>query len=153
MNLKLLVSILILKCCISTVLAQEDCADYDLSTKLTPKFPPEYYLEQGLAYFDTLDSYASHEVRPNYAQNVLRWEWYPWLKLTGYTSEMMKLDSLLTLYPTAVNNRECRYFSVQPFARCRVLFDYKESQKQIKIYEEFTFNDFGEITRSGNLKW
>jgi hypothetical protein len=40
--------------------------------------------------------------------------------------------------------RDCRAFSQQPFARCRVSFEY--SGGLCPIYEEFTFNDAGEIT-------
>jgi len=39
---------------------------------------------------------------------------------------------------------DCRAFPVQPFGRCHVVFDY--SGEPCPIYEEFTFNDQGEIT-------
>lgn len=127
-------------------LANPEAIDYAYSTKLSPKFAPEYYIDQGMKYFDTLDTYASRSSKPKYSRNVLRWEWYPWLKLTGHKRWMMKLDVLLILYPTAVINRDCRFFKVQPFSRCRVAFSYKGVKELIKIYEEFTFNDKGEIT-------
>ncbi len=127
-------------------LANTESIDYSYSTKLSPQFAPEYYIDQGMKYFDTLDTYASRSSKPKYSRNVLRWEWYPWLKLTGYKRWMMKLDVLLILYPTAVIDRDCRFFKVQPFSRCRVAFSYKGVDELIKIYEEFTFNDKGEIT-------
>ena len=59
---------------------------------------------------------------------------------------MMKLDFFLTLYPTKVINRVCKGFNVQPFGRCHVTFMYKGHDGRVDIYEEFTFNDQGEIT-------
>ena len=116
------------------------------SRDLTPKFSLDYYAEQSDKYFDTLDTYAPRGSKPNYSKKVIRWEWYPWLKLTGYKSWMMKLDFFLTLYPTKVVNRVCEGFSVQPFGRCHVTFIYKGNNHPVDIYEEFTFNDQGEIT-------
>ncbi len=116
------------------------------STELKPKFEAHYYTTQGLNYFDTLDSYAKNVSKPKYSENVIRWEWYPWLKLTGHKRWMMKVDVLLTLYPTRVTNRVCRFFDAQPFCRCRVWFEYLGIKKPVKIYEEFTFNDSGEMT-------
>ena len=58
----------------------------------------------------------------------------------------MALDRLLVLYPTKVINRDCRSFDVQPFCRCRVTFHYEWIDSKIDIYQEFTFNDFGELT-------
>ena len=116
------------------------------STDLKPKFEGKYYIEQGLNYFDTLDSYVTKVSKPKYSENVIRWEWYPWLKLTGYKRWMMPIDVIPTLYPTKVTNRECRFFEVQPFCRCRVWFEYLGLKAPVKIYEEFTFNDFGEMT-------
>lgn len=117
-----------------------------VSTQLKPKFEAKYYVDQGLNYFDTLDSYATNVSTPKYAENVIRWEWHPWLKLTGYKRWMMPIDVLPKLYPTRVTNRDCRFFEVQPFCRCRVWFEYLGLTAPVKIYEEFTFNDFGEIT-------
>ena len=58
----------------------------------------------------------------------------------------MKLDYFLTWYPTEVINRDCRFFKAQPFARCRVTFHYLNPDSYFDIYEEFTFNNQGEIT-------
>ena len=111
-----------------------------------PKFSAEYYINQGMKYFDSIDSYAPKGSKPKYAKTVIRWEWYPWLKLTGRGRFFMKLDVLLKLYPTEVIDRDCRFFEVQPFTRCRVVFNYKRKNTFVPIYEEFTFNDRGEIS-------
>ena len=121
-------------------------SEANLSTDLTPKFSLEYYAEQSDKYFDTLDTYAPRDSKPSYSKKVIRWEWHPWLKLTGYKSWMMKLDYFLTLYPTKVINRVCQGFHVQPFGRCHVTFIYKGNHAPVDIYEEFTFNNQGEIT-------
>lgn len=126
--------------------AAQDPSTLAFSTDLKPKFDAKYYIEQGLRYFDTLDSYVSNVAKPKYSENVIRWEWHPWLKLTGYKRWMMPIDVIPTLYPTKVTNRECRFFEVQPFCRCRVWFEYLGLKTPVKIYEEFTFNDFGEMT-------
>ena len=46
--------------------------------------------------------------------------------------------------PSSVPTRDCRAFTTQPFARCRVVFSYTGGT--CPIYEEFTFNDAGEMT-------
>ena len=115
------------------------------SGSLIPRQDLTYYAEQGSKYFDTLDSYADPNSVPNYSELVARWEWPPWLKLTGLGAEQMVLiDRLLRLYPTAVPERDCQAFSAQPFGRCHVVFTYQG--RPCAIYEEFTFNDQGEIT-------
>ncbi len=80
----------------------------------------------------------------------LVWPLTPWLKLTGYTRTQMEgTDKLVkSQAPAIVSHRDCRAFSVQPFSRCRVSFDYDNqgNGKGCPIYEEFTFNDQGEIT-------
>lgn len=117
-----------------------------LSQNLKPKFEPDFYIRESLKYFDTIDTFASRDSKPKYGKRVIRWEWYPWLYLTGYKRLSMKLDRVLTWYPTKVINRDCRFFKVQPFGRCRVTFHYLKPDVKIDIYEEFTFNDLGEIT-------
>jgi hypothetical protein len=112
---------------------------------LSPRQDASHYVEQGNKYFDTLDSYTNPLIVPAYSDLVARWEWPPWLELTGYTREIMVItDLVLKLYPTRVPERDCRAFPVQPFGRCRVNFDY--SGRPCAIYEEFTFNDQGEMT-------
>lgn len=117
-----------------------------LSTCLVPHQAPEYYVDQALKYFDTLDATADPNSVPRYSALVARWEWPPWLKLTGYGRQMMtSIDKLLVIVtPSTVPWRDCRAFSTQPFARCRVSFDY--DGRGCPIYEEFTFNDEGEMT-------
>lgn len=117
-----------------------------LATALTPKFAPEYYVDQANKYFDTLDTSADPENVPTYSELVARWELPPWLWLTGYTRENMVIttDLAVALDPSTVPERDCRAFSVQPFARCYVTFEYEEGP--CPIYEEFVFNDQGEIT-------
>jgi hypothetical protein len=117
-----------------------------VSTCLVPKQSPEYYIEQSNKYFDTLDTSADPSSIPNYSELVSRWEWSPWLLLTGIGREMM-IESdkvVIVATPSTVPSRDCRAFPVQPFGRCRVSFLYAEGA--CPIYEEFTFNDQGEIT-------
>lgn len=113
---------------------------------LKPTKSAAYYAEQASKYFDTLDTSADPNSVPNYSPLVVRWEWPPWLLLTGYSSDtMIKTAKLLkTLDPSTVPTRDCRGFDKQPFARCYVVFQYGEGP--CPIYEEFTFNDAGEMT-------
>jgi hypothetical protein len=113
---------------------------------LRPTQTPEYYVEQALKYFDTLDTDADPLSIPNYADWVARWEWPPWLLLTGIGAVDMKeiSDSLRLVDPSTVPFRDCRFFDEQPFARCYVSFEYEEGP--CPIYEEFIFNDAGEMT-------
>ena len=117
-----------------------------LATTLTPQQSPEYYVEQANKYFDTLDTSADPSSVPNYAPLVARWELPPWLLLTGYEREnmIMTTQAAVALDPSTVPTRDCRAFSVEPFARCYVSFEY--AQGACPIYEEFVFNDQGEIT-------
>ncbi len=113
---------------------------------LLPTLEPEYYVAEAEAYFDTLDVDASRDSVPNYHPQVARWEWPPWLYLTGYTDIAMvsTADALRVLDPSTVPERDCRFFDTQPFARCYVVFEYEEGP--CPIYEEFTFNEAGEMT-------
>ncbi len=120
--------------------------DYNFSVKLTPTMSPNFYTDAAHKYFNSIDSTALDKTGPKYSKMVIRWEWKPWLLLTGHKSWMMKLDYFLTWYPTEVINRDCRFFKVQPFARCRVTFHYLNPNTYFDIYEEFTFNNQGEIT-------
>ena len=103
-----------------------------------------YYVDQALRYFDTYD--VTIDRHPTYAEHVARWEWPPWLRLTGYGSDLIEnVDALVvSTMPTVVTNRDCRAFDEQPYARCRVSFQYDGGP--CPIYEEFVFNDAGEIT-------
>ena len=61
--------------------------------------------------------------------------------------QMVTGDVLLRLYPSTIPERECLAFDVQPFSRCRVVFYYDDHDgRPCPIYEEFTFNDAGEVT-------
>ena len=117
-----------------------------LATALTPQFPPEYYVDQANKYFDTLDTSADPDNKPSYSELVARWELPPWLWLTGYGRENMVIttDLAVSLDPSTVPTRDCRAFSVQPFARCYIVFEYAEGP--CPIYEEFVFNNQGEMT-------
>ncbi len=116
------------------------------STCLTPKQKPDYYVDQAQKYFDTLDASADPANIPTYSELSARWEWPPWLKLTGYERQMLLDTNKLVIKkdPSTIPTRDCRAFSVQPFARCRVSFQYDGGP--CAIYEEFTFNDQGEMT-------
>ncbi|NCG20503.1 MAG: hypothetical protein GWP91_15960 [Rhodobacterales bacterium] len=119
-----------------------------LASCLQPTMSSEYYVEHSSAYFDTMDYTVELDGWPPYSELVVRWEWYPWLKLTAYGKDHIEsTDALLTLYPSVVPERDCRFFDTQPFGRCFVVFYYDaHAGKPCPIYEEFTFNDEGEIT-------
>jgi len=129
------------------------CGDTDslppearLSTSLSPTRPAAYYVEQANVYFDGLDLRADPAIVPDYAERVARWELPPWLWLTGYGRQNMidTTRAALALDPSTVPVRDCRAFPVQPFARCTVVFEYAGGS--CPIYEEFTFDDQGEMT-------
>lgn len=112
---------------------------------LTPTRSPEYYVEQSIKYFLTMESSVGITVQPNYSLMVARWEWRPWLLLTGLgNANLVMTDILLKLHPTRYKSIDCRAFPTQPYGRCHVVFDY--SGELCPIYEEFTFNDQGEMT-------
>ena len=119
-----------------------------LSPCLAPVMGEDHYVGQAELYFDTMDSTVPLTSFPAYSELVARWEWPPWLKLTAFGREGIETaDALLRLYPSTVPIRDCRAFAEQPFARCRVTFFYEDHQGQpCPIYEEFSFNDQGEVT-------
>ena len=122
--------------------------DGALATCLEPTQTAEYYASKSSMYFDTMDYSVELEAWPPYSELVARWEWPPWLKLTAYTRENIEAtDTLLTMYPSIVPERDCQAFDTQPFGRCYVVFYYDAHEGLgCPIYEEFTFNDAGEIT-------
>lgn len=122
--------------------------DDALSTCLSPTQTDEYYTTHSSAYFDTMDYRVDLEDWPPYSEMIARWEWSPWLKLTAFTRENIEAtDTLLVLFPSIVEDRVCEAFDTQPFGRCYVVFYYDDHDgKPCPIYEEFTFNDQGEIT-------
>lgn len=113
------------------------------ATCLAPRLDPEHYVHEALAYFDTLDVDAPRDSVPAYHPDVIRWEWPPWLLLTGFGAESMDATAELLrgLDPSTVPERDCRFFETQPFARCFVVFEYEGGP--CPIYEEFTFDDDG----------
>lgn len=125
---------------------RDEGTDGATSGCLTAKLAPEYYEDQASRYFDTLDVDADPDSAPDYSELVARWEWPPWLLLTGFGRETMYQTGLVlkAMDPSTVPVRECRFFEVQPFARCYVVFEYGGGP--CPIYEEFTFNDEGEMT-------
>ena len=129
--------------------ASDPCeGDGALATCVSATQSDAYYIAQSHAYFDTMDYEPYGEIAPTYSELVARWEWPPWLELTGYTREKIEAsDQLLALYPSVIPERDCRAFDVNPFGRCRVVFYYDAHDgKPCPIYEEFTFNEAGEIT-------
>jgi hypothetical protein len=123
----------------------DEPGDSATSAGMTPRQAPAYYVAQSLKYFATLDSDADPRNIPNYSELVARWEWPPWLKLTGLGDRaMVVIDLLLRLYPTTIPEHDCEAFPVQPFGRCHVVFHYQDTP--CAIYEEFTFNDQGQMT-------
>ena len=117
-----------------------------LSTATPATMPEAWYVEQAEIYFDTLDTRADPEIVPEYSDLVARWEWPPWLLLTGYGRDNMVIltRAALRLDASTVPERDCRFFPTQPFARCYVEFEYAEGR--CPIYEEFTYSDTGEMT-------
>jgi hypothetical protein len=118
-----------------------------LSTCSSPAQSASYYADQGDRYFDTLDASADPASVPTYSELAARFEWPPWLKLTGYGRDMIPAVDRLVLIAvpdTTVPDRDCRGFDVQPFGRCRVVMEI--DGKPCPIYEEFTFNESGEMT-------
>lgn len=113
---------------------------------LQPTRSPDYYVDQAHLYFDTLDVDAPPDNVPDYGEWVARWEWPPWLLLTGLgKADMIEVaKGLKVLDPSTVPVRDCRFFPLQPFARCRVEFLYDNGP--CPIYEEFTFNAAGQMT-------
>ena len=121
-----------------------------LATCLEPTMDQSYYAAMSSMYFDTMDATVDLGGQwPPYSVQVARWEWPPWLKLTAYGREDIEaVDSALRLvFPSVVPQRDCRGFGTHPFGRCRVVFYYDAFEGMgCPIYEEFTFNDAGEIT-------
>jgi hypothetical protein len=128
----------------------EEAADDALAPCLQPSRSMDYYAEQSSGYFDTMDTAADRDIVPPYSPLVARWEWPPWLKLTAFGYEnILSADRILRLYPSTIPVRECRGFDTHPFGRCYVTFYYEDEAhagRGCPIYEEFTFNDAGEIT-------
>ena len=108
----------------------------------------QHYVDQSHAYFDTMDYEPYGTIEPDYAERVVRWEWPPWLRLTGFGAEEIKaVDAALVLFPSVGKERDCRAFDENPFGRCYVTFYYDDHEgRPCPIYEEFTFDSEGKIT-------
>lgn len=127
-------------------LCQHEQTEGATSPCLSPSFPADHYVQQANKYFDTLDTSADPASIPDYSGQVARWEWPPWLLLTALGRDDMISTAAIIRQgdPSTVPVRDCRFFDKQPFARCTVTFEYEEGS--CPIYEEFTFNDAGEMT-------
>lgn len=127
----------------------DPCAGPDaLMACSAPAWPEAHYVEQAHAYFDTMDYEPVGTALPDYGLTVARWEWPPWLALTAFgRDDIHDADALLVFLPSVVKERDCRAFDTQPFARCRVVFYYDAHEgRSCPIYEEFAFNEAGQIT-------
>ncbi len=117
------------------------------STCLKPTHSPEYYVTLSKQYYDTLDRTRVMPRPPQYASQVIRWEWSPWFKLTALgRDQLVAFNEFLAdaVDVTMQHPIECKAFAVQPFSRCHMLFEHQ--QLLCPTYAEFTFNDDGEIT-------
>ncbi len=129
--------------------AAEPCESEGALSTCTPRSMTDaHYIELSSMYFDTMDTEADRSITPDYGTTVARWEWPPWLKLTGFGAENIeKADTLLRMYPSTIPERDCRAFDENPFGRCKVVFYYEAHEgRGCPIYEEFTFNEAGQIT-------
>lgn len=127
-----------------------------LSTRFTPNKPKDVYLNQAQTYFNFLVTNLDVHVNPDYSFGLIRWEWPPWLVLTGLGSHStLKIDENIRKGgPCLCPNQEHRFFDQNPFVRSRITFYYGKTAEEdsktgtnaIHIYEEFTFNSFGQIT-------
>ena len=111
------------------------------------KLQPNYFTQQVEQYFDSLQTGST--LFPNYAPDVVRFEWQPWLLLTGNGSDNIKfVDSEIRKYTgyCQVKNRKHRYVKKLNMVQSTVEFFYNNSTNPIKIYEELTFNKEGQIS-------
>lgn len=143
-----LVAALLLTACATEAPVDPCQGEGALATCTAPNQPPETYVAAAEAYFDTMDSRVEDPPWPPYSELVARWEWPPWLKLTAYTRDNIEAtDTALRAFPSTVTERDCRAFDTAPFARCRVVFRYEaHDDLPCPIYEEFIFNERGEVT-------
>lgn len=132
------------------VLGPNDCrwagTEFATARCLEPTRDPQYYVDEALRYFDTLDIDADPTSIPDYSELVARWEWPPWLLLTGFgRQDMIDISNgLRAIDPSTVPVRDCRFFEEQPFARCFVEFEYEDGP--CPIYEEFVFDAEGRMS-------
>lgn len=140
-------------CISSTNNADDRNPNFELmSSAVKRNVPDEYYINQANEYFNSLDT-TKREYMPKYNQNVARFEWPPWLLLTGLGKERtIAIDEAIRLMgPCVCVDRNHKLFASNPFVRSVITFYYgkEDIEKKIhpvRIYEEFTFNSIGEIT-------
>ena len=118
------------------------------SNSVVPNKDESYYINQANTYFSFLETTSKDHIEPNYSPSLIRWEWEPWLILTGLNDERtLIIDSLIReTGKCECLDRELVFYNTNPFVRCRVTFYYGENKTPIKIYEEFTFDGSGNIS-------
>jgi len=120
---------------------------YFLSTQVIKNHTNDYYKHQANLYFDFLDT-SKPFISPNYADKCVRYEWPPWSRITGIGAlKMNVLDKIYrTIYPCVIKNRTFQTYDINPFVRSKVTFhEMNAPYKTYDIYEEFSFNEKGEI--------
>ena len=132
--------------------------DEAFSTELVANQPADFYLARADAYFNLISgkdsqgkNLPSNFLKPEYSKFMVRWEWEPWLLLTGkndgWKEEWELIDSTLPLsLPSVISNRVYRFSTVNPYIRSIIDIKYEGSARTLRIYEEFTFNDHGQMT-------
>jgi hypothetical protein len=84
-----------------------------------PNRSEAYYEEQGQAYFDLLSGYDQKgnpsSKTPTYSDFCVRWEWEPWLLLTGKNhgsrTEWSVIDALQKItIPVRISERRVQIF-------------------------------------------
>ena len=128
------------------------------STDLSPNQPADFYIARADAYFNLISgkdhqgkNLPSNFLKPEYSKFMVRWEWEPWLLLTGknsgWSEEWELIDSAIALtLPNSISDRKYRFSTLNPFVRAVVDIKFGGSNQVLRIYEEFTFNTVGEIT-------
>ena len=89
---------------------------------------------------------------------MIRWEWHPWLLLSGYKKRDMSLIDGIDrdATPCLVTDRVYRYNSELQMVQAKVMIYYgdvniKARTNGFPIYEEFKFNSTGQLVFIGNI--
>jgi hypothetical protein len=123
---------------------------YFLSTQVNKTHTNDYYIHQAYLYFDFLDT-SKPFIPLNYADKCVRYEWSPWGSplsgVTGLGKLMHFFDKIYRfIYPCVIKNRTFQTYDINPFVRSTVTFhEMNAPYKTYDIYEEFSFNEKGEI--------
>ncbi|KAJ1625021.1 hypothetical protein T492DRAFT_1042876 [Pavlovales sp. CCMP2436] len=141
-----------------------------LASCLQPTQSARAYLRQADLYFNSVDPELYNPLDspttlgyPNYSPTAMRWEWPPWLLLTAFTKDQFivvdGIDRKESPFSVPKVNRECKYYNSSPFVRCAVnLWSTGVNRTTLEswptssvtcgctIWEEFTFNNDGEVT-------